>query len=38
MTASYFGLPTNLVFLSDKIDRGVIFMHEQNLRDEIFPL
>lgn len=38
MASSYFGLPRNLVFLSDKEDRGVIFMHEQNLKDEIFPL
>ena len=38
MAASYFGLPHEIVFLSDQEDRGVIYMHEQNLRDELFPL
>ena len=38
MAADYFGLPRHLVFLSDREDRGAIYMHEQNLRDEIFPL
>lgn len=36
--AQYFGLPENIIFLSDKEDRGVIYMNENILRDEIFPL
>ena len=36
--ASYFGLPPEIVFLSDKEERGVIYMNENILRDELFPL
>ena len=36
--AQYFGLPEKIIFLSDKEDRGVIYMNENILRDEIFPL
>ena len=38
MAAEYFGIPQHIVFLSDKEDRGVIYMHEQIVQDELFPL
>ena len=38
MVAQYFGLPARLIFLSDKPDHGVIYMHEQKVQEELFPM
>ena len=36
--ASYFGLPPDIVFISDKAEKGLIYLREHNLRDNLFPL
>lgn len=38
MAATYFGLPRHLVFLSDKAERGVIYMADQGLREILYPM
>ena len=38
MAAIYFGLPRKLIFLSNKIDGGVIYMADQSIQDILFPL
>ena len=36
--ANYFGLPGDIVFLSDKPIRGCIYMTDMKVRDELFPM
>ena len=36
--AQYFGLPPDIVFISDKAEKGLIYLRDHNLRDNLFPL
>jgi len=38
IAARYFGLPKDIVFLSDCEDGGCIFLNEQDVFNEIFPM
>lgn len=38
MAAEYWGLPPSIVFLSDKAERGIIYMKEQDVQSELFPM
>lgn len=36
--AKYFGLRTDIVFISDKLEKGCIYMKDVKVRGELFPL